>query len=381
MNGEEIAWRTLNQERVEEPCIMASWVMKREFFRKLAGVDEIYEDAAHVAARAYANAGANLCPQFIMGSPRVEHSAADPFHVRPLTQQEKDEMAKGERHDPSNDGANRHTPESIRDEIEKLPDPDTLEKGFDVDAAAKDYADSLRRMRDLVPGEILFIREFGQADFMGGYCNWGYNNYMLALAMYPEHMRRYFDHSGEHARLFNVAIGEAVRKYGLAPFVYGGQDICFKDGPICSVKMLDELYFPALERAVGPLHDAGVKIIWHCDGDVRPLADRLINRIGVAGFQGFQEETGCTLESFVPLRSRAGRKLILWGSLSVTTTLPFGTVDDVKRDVERCFRAAAPGGGYVLASTSSILPDAPLENIMAMFDHGKQFGREFLSGC
>jgi hypothetical protein len=65
--------------------------------------------------------------------------------------------------------------------------------------------------------------------------------------------------------------------------------------------------------------------------------------------------------------------------VSVTTTLPFGSTDDVKRDVERCFRLAAPGGGFGLASTSSILPETPDENILALYQYGKEFGGEFLS--
>ena len=177
-----------------------------------------------------------------------------------------------------------------------------------------------------------------------------------------------------------TAIARAVEKYRLSPFVYSGQDICFNDGPICSVEWLDGLYFPYLASAVEPLHEAGIGIIWHCDGNVLPIADRLIDTVGVAGFQGFQEETGCTLERMAAKQTRQGEKLILWGSISVTTTLPFGTVEDVKRDVERCFRAAAPGGGFALAPTSSILPETPLENILAMYEHGRQFGRTFLEG-
>ncbi|MGB9596913.1 MAG: uroporphyrinogen decarboxylase family protein, partial [Candidatus Poribacteria bacterium] len=142
--------------------------------------------------------------------------------------------------------------------------------------------------------------------------------------------------------------------------------------------MLDKLYFPHLARAVQPLHDAGIGIVWHSDGNILPIIDRLINLVGVSGFQGFQEETGCTLEKVAEYKTRNGEKLILWGSISVTTTLPFGTVDDVKRDVERCFKVAAPGGGFGLASTSSILPETPLENIITMFEYGKNFGRSFL---
>jgi hypothetical protein len=82
----------------------------------------------------------------------------------------------------------------------------------------------------------------------------------------------------------------------------------------------------------------------------------------------------------VEVRTKWGRKPILWGSVSVTTTLPFGTVEDVKRDVERCFRSAAAGGGFGLASTSSILIETPIENILALYEHGHVFGRQFLAG-
>ena len=269
-------------------------------------------------------------------------------------------------------------PEDVRDLIEALPAPDTLERNFDVESRADGYASSIKNLSDMARGEMLFISGFGQTDFMGGY-GWGYENYLGALALYPEHLERYFAYTGEQGRLTNMAIARAVEKHGIAPYVYGGQDICYNDGPMCSVETLDKLYFPHLARAVEPLHQAGIGIIWHCDGDIRSILDQLINVVGVAGFQGFQEETGCTLEHIASHRTRDGEKLILWGSLSVTTTLPFGTVEDVKKNVERCFRVAAPGGGFALASTSSILPETPLQNILALYEHGQNFGREFLA--
>jgi hypothetical protein len=35
--------------------------------------------------------------------------------------------------------------------------------------------------------------------------------------------------------------------------------------------------------------------------------------------------------------------------------------------------------GFVLSSTSSVMPEVPHANIDAMFQHGKKFGAEFLS--
>lgn len=372
--GEEIAWRTLGRERVPWPCIRATGCMKRQFFRVLTGREDIYADPVATTVEAFVRAGANLLAQFIMPSPHpeFEHLAVSPFQATAIR-----------------DGAVRHdpwlrptmpTPEAVRDHLETLPDPDTLVRTFDVEAAADAYARPLRQLRDLARGAILFINGFGQTDFMGPYTAWGFESYLAAIALYPDHIARYYAYTGEQARLRNLAIARAVEKHALAPFVYGGQDICFNDGPICAPATLDALYFPHLVRAVEPLHAAGIGIVWHCDGDIRPIRDRLLEDVGVSGFQGFQEETGCTLEGMAGVRTRDGRQPILWGSVSVTTTLPYGTVEGVKRDVERCFKVAAPGGGFALGSSSSILPETPLENILAVYEHGQRFGREFLGG-
>ena len=72
--------------------------------------------------------------------------------------------------------------------------------------------------------------------------------------------------------------------------------------------------------------------------------------------------------------------LSVWGCVSVTTTLPHGTAADVRASVERSFRVAGKGRGFVLSATSSIMPEVPHENIDALFRHGREFGAEFLSG-
>jgi len=376
--GEETAWRTLEKEKVAEPCIVTAWCMKRAFFQELTHREDIYtKDAPELVTEAFIRAGANLCPQFIMPAPGEgrEHMAYGPFSAVEALKPKPPPPPQQKAAPPPKIAA---SPEDVRDMIDAMPDPDTLGRNFDVEARADGYARGITNLRDMARGEILFLSGFGQVDFMGGYNRWGYVNYLSALALYPEHLDRFYAHSGENARLSNVAIARAIEKYKLAPFVYGGQDICYNEGPLCSVETLDKIYIPHFARAVEPLHEAGIGIIWHSDGNILPVLDQLINVVGVAGFQGFQEETGCTLERIAARKTRDGEKLILWGSLSVTTTLPFGTVDDVKKDIERCFKVAAPGGGFGLASTSSILPETPLENIMAIYNHGQNFGREFL---
>jgi len=341
MSRRELACRTLALESVDEPSVIADWIFHPGFWPAVTG-RRLSENPLQVAIEAFRRVGANLTPQFAVGEPQHFFGNLE----------------------PSPPGA--HSPEDVRDAWDKLPDPSTPERDFDLETTARAYAQPILDFQDLARDDILRISYFGQVDFMGGYGQWGYENFLSALLLYPDYAERYFAFSAAQARLLNLAIVEAVRKHDLAPFVYGGQDICFNDGPLCSPQWLAEHYFPHFHTALQPLHDAGIQIIWHCDGDIRPILPSLLD-MGVAGFQGFQEETGLSLAHMTSLRTRWGKKPILWGSVSVTTTLPFGTPDQVTRDVERCFREASPGGGFVLAHSSSVCPEVPLENLLAFY--------------
>lgn len=361
MKGLEVAWRTLNQEAVKEPCIVASWLMKGDYYSRATGRD-YWADKESVFLEALPRLGVNLCPQFAIPYDRMGNAS--------------DEIGVMDAQWANRLGLNE--PEDILPIIDALPSDEDIEREFDVAAYAREYAESIKAHIDATAGETLFISSFGQTDFMGPYNEWGYTPYLMAIALYPEHIHRYYHYTSTRAYFQNLAIVEAIRKYDLAPFVYGGQDICANDGPLCSVTTLDEIYFPELRRAIQPLTDGGIPIIWHCDGNIMPIVDRLLD-IGVSGLQGFQEESGVPYEEIVSLKSRWGNPLIIWGCVSVTTTLPFGSVQDVEASVRRSFSLAGPGRGFALASTSSIMPEVPDENIDTFYRYGRQFGREYLS--
>ena len=66
--------------------------------------------------------------------------------------------------------------------------------------------------------------------------------------------------------------------------------------------------------------------------------------------------------------------LVFWGaSLDCQHTLPFGTSDEVAREVQEHVRIFVPGGGYVFASVHNIQAGVPAENVIAMFDTARAF--------
>ena len=360
MDGREVALATLHQQDVPLPCINYCWMTHTRYMSRVAGRD-YWADPEGVLADYVRTCGITLVPQWYY--PTEPHRRLEEGHVM---RDAKAHEAEGFRE-----------PEDTVRAIDALPDDEAVERDFNIEQAASAYAATLQAHMDLLGPDVLVIDSYGQADFMGGYTRWGYESYLAALALYPDAMRRYFHHTAMRGRLQNQAIVLAVERHGIAPFVYGGQDICTAKGPIVSPQMLRELYFPELRWCVEPLVEGGVGIIWHCDGDIRLILDGILG-LGVIGLQGFEEEHGVEYAEMVKLTNRQGKAIAIWGCVSVTSTLPHGTPADVCEAVERSFRLAGRGRGHVLSSTSSVMPEVPMANIDAFFQHGLRFGREFL---
>jgi hypothetical protein len=128
---------------------------------------------------------------------------------------------------------------------------------------------------------------------------------------------------------------------------------------------MEEHYMQQLAYGLEPLLEAGCRPVWHCDGDVRPLLDMLLEA-GVQGFQGFQQECGVTLELIAGKRTRDGEPPLVFGPLSVTTELPVYTPAQVRGRVAEAIETCRGRASLVLFTANTINPDVPLENIVAM---------------
>ena len=362
MKGREVALATLMREPVAEPCINFCWMTSSSYLSKAAGRD-FWSDREGVFYEYLRHCGINLVPQWYFPS-ESQKNLEDGRIMH--------EVRRG-------GTAGVSGPEDILRSIDQLPPDADVESDFDHDEVARTYAEDLAERTAHSGDEVLFIGGFGQADFMGGYTRWGYEHYLTTMLEYPEAMQRYFHHTALRGRLLNQAIALAHERYGIAPFAYTGQDICGSGGPLVSPSLLRQVYFPELRWCLEPLVQSGIGAIWHCDGNVMPILDEILS-LGVMGLQGFEEEHGARYADMVGLKDQQGLPISIWGCVSVTSTLPHGTPQDVRDAVERSFQLAGPGRGFVLSSTSSVMPEVPHENIDALFEHGREYGRQFLSG-
>lgn len=132
-----------------------------------------------------------------------------------------------------------------------------------------------------------------------------------------------------------------------------------------SPAIMTQRFFPHLDHALAPLVNAGFKLVWHSDGNMNDMIQPLID-IGIAGFQGFQEECGTRITEVAKLHARNGDPLILWGSVSSIDVVRNGTFADIQREVQRVL-TEWPHPGLCLATASAMMDDVPKDNITEMY--------------
>jgi uroporphyrinogen decarboxylase len=113
------------------------------------------------------------------------------------------------------------------------------------------------------------------------------------------------------------------------------------------------------------------KIMFHCCGAASFLFPDLIE-IGVEVFTPVQVSAR-DMDS-KKLKKEFGESLTFWGGIDTQRVLPFGTPEDVRREVfQRIGDFTDGGGGYVLNSVHNILPEVPPENVIAMIEAAKEW--------
>lgn len=259
-------------------------------------------------------------------------------------------------------------PEAIVADVERLPLPDQVLAQFDEQAEYEQKCTEMRRLQALCSEDLYWCpARWEVIPNFEWYRLYGYENYLLAVRLYPDHVIRLYRHAAAVAACHARVVARMVRD-GLQPrAMLCGMDICGQRGPMVAPGFLREHYFPLVREAIQSLNDAGAKLVWHCDGDVRPILGDIL-ALGVGGLQGFQPECGVRLEEIVERRTADGQPLLIFGPISVTTTLVRETPEGVKRAVREAVQVCRGKASLVLFTSNEILPDVPLENVKAMYE-------------
>ena len=124
-------------------------------------------------------------------------------------------------------------------------------------------------------------------------------------------------------------------------------------------------FLPAWRRVFELIKSRGKYVWFHCCGAMSALIPDLM-KIGMDILEPCQvHRPGMAPKR---LKSEFGSDLAFYGAVNTQGTLPFGSPDDVRREVRERIRVLGKGGGYIIGPDHTVMKDVPPENIFALYD-------------
>ena len=158
------------------------------------------------------------------------------------------------------------------------------------------------------------------------------------------------------------AIGDKVT----AVFVTG-TDFGTQNGPFISCQSYQNLYKPFHRRVNDWVHQhTPWKTFIHSCGSVSALLPDMVD----AGFD-ILNPVQCSAAEMDPqmLKDRFGDRITFWGGgVDTQKTLPFGTPDEVRREVQQRIEIFGRGGGFVFNTVHNVQANTPAENLIALYE-------------
>jgi len=207
----------------------------------------------------------------------------------------------------------------------------------------------------------------GHGFFEGGCRLRGYDQFMIDCVQNQDWVRRFFDILLDiNSRMMEHTLSQ-VGDY--LHVIWLGDDTCTQRGPYISPRLYRELvkpYFAEYIRRIRARTPA--RIMHHCCGSCYRLIPDFID-IGIEILNPVQPEANEMDHG--RLKTEFGSALSFWGGIGMQHTLTEGTPADVTAAVKMAFQTLGPQGGFVLAGTHTFTEDVPAENILTLFEAGR----------
>ncbi|MBI4841684.1 MAG: hypothetical protein HY803_11540, partial [candidate division NC10 bacterium] len=247
--------------------------------------------------------------------------------------------------------------------VDKFAWPDPLDPGRF--RTLRKQAETHRTNTDAAIILVLGVGAVHQIQFMRGYAA-SLEDLIVAPDFVRAFMVRYVDF---WIRLTERALQEVGDLVDVAMF---GDDLGTQQGPVLSPALYRRLIKPYHVRMVQTVKRFNKPLLLHSCGSVAAFIPDFIEA-GVDALHPIQVSAKDMDSAW--LKREYGRDITFWGGVDTQRVLPTGTPAEVRGEVRRRIADLGPGGGYVLGAVHNVQAEVPVENVLAMVEAAKEFGR------
>jgi len=200
----------------------------------------------------------------------------------------------------------------------------------------------------------------------------GMTNALTDYYLYPDQTHRLFRALTD----FYLRIIERARDESNADAIYVTDDLGTQTGPFFSPEIFDTFFAPYYAELIDAAHRRGMHFWLHCCGNIEEFIPRLVE-LGLDVLHPIQkfamDETH--------IARRFGGQLTFWSGFDVQQTIPYGTVDEVRREVRHLFDTYhRPDGRLMFTFGNGITGDTPIPSLQAVFEEAFAYGTEVVAG-
>jgi len=214
---------------------------------------------------------------------------------------------------------------------------------------------------------------FEQAKYMVGYAKI-FSDFIESPEFLDAMLIKLTDLEIEYNKAFLDQCGEYVDWLRLSP-----EDLASEKTAFLSLDMFEKQLVPHYMRATQEIKkyfktkNPEGKIQFHSCGAIPEPFMRGLISCGVDGYDSLPPKVARHSNPAAKKR-QLGKEMFFYGGIDVQETLPWGTTDDVRREVRQRIWEMGHGGGFLLSSSHRLEHDVPVENTLAMIEEAREYG-------
>lgn len=236
------------------------------------------------------------------------------------------------------------------------------------------------------------IEHFPNADYKGAFtnipkndgryilANWWYcfferhwslrgmENALTDFYLYPDEVHRFYQALTD----FYMRLIERSHYEYNADGIFTSDDIGTQTAPFFSEEIFVEFFKPYYKQIIDKAHSLGMHFWLHSCGNIEKFLPHFIE-IGLDVIHPIQKYT---MEE-KQIATKFGNDICIWAGFDVQQTIPYGTPDDVRKEVRNMIDTYSNiNGRFMLTCGNGLTPDCPIDSFFALLDESYEYGKE-----